>query len=90
MWGRPFEAFHLRTVDQSEMDLLLLYRGKTWVFEVKLTSAPDVRDLHALERMGSWVGADRAVLISRSSENVLGDTKASVDLAGALDLLRQA
>ena len=87
-WGQPFQAFHLRTSDQREIDLLLEYRGLLWAFEIKLNSVPDADSLHRLRDTAGLVGADRCVLISRTTHPVQGNRAASLDLAGTLDLLR--
>jgi predicted AAA+ superfamily ATPase len=86
--GQSFQAFHLRTSDGYEIDLLLQWRGQWWAFEIKLTSVPDAGDLQRLKRAAQLVPADHAVLISRTSQSVWGEKEASVNLAGALQLLR--
>lgn len=85
--GNAFRAFHLRTSDQREIDLLLEYRGELWAFETKLTSVPTVSDLRHLEDAAALVGADRCVLVSRTTRPLRGKTAASVGLSDALEML---
>ena len=85
--GESFQAFHLRTSDQREIDLLLEWRGQLWAFEIKLSSAPNTEHLNALRHTAELIGADRTVLISRTTQPVQGDRAASLNLAAALDLL---
>jgi len=85
--GRSFHAFHLRTSDQREIDLLLEYRGVLWAFEIKLTGTPDTGTLKRLRENAALIDADRAVLISRTTSPIHGDAVASLDLAATLDLL---
>ncbi len=85
--SQSFQAFHLRTSDQREIDLLLEYRGQLWAFEIKLSSVPDADSLKELRDTAALVKADRCVLISRTTRPVQGDKTASLNLAAALDLL---
>jgi hypothetical protein len=65
--GRSFQAFHLRTSDQREIDLLLEYRSQLWAFEIKLSSVPHTDSLNALRQTADLVGADYTALISRTT-----------------------
>ncbi len=85
--GEPFQAFHVRTSDQYEIDLVLQYRGALWAFEVKLTSSPAPEDLARLENTAHLVDADRWALISRTPRPTHDDTRGSIDLATALEWL---
>ena len=85
--GESFQAFHLRTSDQREIDLLLEYRSQLWAFEIKLSSAPNTDSLGALRHTAELIGADHIVLISRTTQPVQGDKAASLNLATTLDLL---
>jgi len=85
--GKPFQAFHLRTSDQREIDLLLKYRSALWTFEIKLTSAPGTDALKRLRENAALIDADRAVLISRTTSLIHGEEVASLNLAATLDQL---
>lgn len=85
--GCVFQAFYLRTSDQHEVDLVLDFGGRLWVFEVKLTNHPDLADLKRLTAIGEMIKADRFVLISRTTDPVRGKTEFSLNLSAALDLL---
>ncbi len=88
--GQSFRAFHLRTSDQREIDLLLEYRGQLWAFEIKLSSAPNSDSLNALRQTAALVGADYSALISRTTQPLQGDQVASLNLAATLDLLESS
>ncbi|MCZ6635918.1 MAG: ATP-binding protein [bacterium] len=85
--GESFQAFHLRTSDQYEIDLLLEYRNQLWAFEIKLSSAPNTNSLNRLRHTAEQIGADHTVLISRTTQPIQGDKVASLNLATTLDLL---
>ena len=85
--GQLFQAFHLRTSDQQEVDLLLEWRKARWAVEIKLTSAPDSADLERLKRTAALVGADYSVLLSRVSQPVRGKKEFSLNLAATLEML---
>ncbi|MFM8873493.1 MAG: hypothetical protein ACKOJI_09135, partial [Phycisphaerales bacterium] len=63
--GIPHEAFHFRTSDGYELDLVLDAGRERWAIEVKLTSDPSPHDLARLEKCASMVSATRAFLVSR-------------------------
>lgn len=85
--GRLWEAFHLRTSDQYEIDLVLHWRGLCWAFEIKLTSAPHSSDLSRLRKTADMVGIDRYALISRTIEPMRNECEGSLDLKTALEWL---
>ena len=85
--GRAYQAYHLRTSDQREIDLLLELGGELWAFEIKLSSVPGAADLQRLRNTADLIGADRCVLVSRTNTPVVSKDLASVDLEGALELL---
>ena len=87
--GESFQAFHLRTSDQREIDLLLEYRRRRWAFEIKLSSAPHTDSLDALRHTAELIGADYTALISRTTQPVQGERVASLNLATTLDLLEK-
>ena len=85
--GRAYQAYHLRTSDQREIDLLLELGGELWAFDIKLSSVPGAADLQRLRKTADLIGADRCVLVSRTNTQVVSKDLASVDLEGALELL---
>lgn len=87
--GESFQAFHLRTSDQYEIDLLLEYRNQLWAFEIKLSSAPNTNSLNRLRHTAELIGANHTVLISRTTQPIQGDKVASLNLATTLDLLEK-
>ena len=85
--GTPFEAFHFRTSDQHEIDLVLELAGGRWAIGVRLTSAPTTDDLRALDRRADLIGASRRLLVSHTREPAGNERRASCDLAGLLERL---
>lgn len=86
--GRPHDAAYLRTSDGYEIDLLLELEGRRWAIEVKLTTAPGPADFDRLSRAADLVGAERRILVSRTSAGAVHGRNASVNLVGLLSLLR--
>jgi predicted AAA+ superfamily ATPase len=85
--GHSWEAFHMRTSDQHEIDLLVSWRGLLWAFEIKLTTAPQPHDMRRLRATAEMVGASRRALISRTSQPVRSEDEGSLDLQTALEWL---
>lgn len=87
--GETLEACFFRASDGLECDLIVESGGKREVIEFKMTSAPDPRDFHKLEKIARLVGAERQVLISRvaSMDEPIGE-RWSVNLDGYLRALR--
>jgi predicted AAA+ superfamily ATPase len=63
--GVPHSAFHFRTGDGYELDLVIESGRERWAIEVKLTSDPSPHDLARLEKCASMVSATRAILVSQ-------------------------
>jgi predicted AAA+ superfamily ATPase len=63
--GVPHEAFHFRTSDGHELDLVLQVRRQRWAIEVKLTSDPSPHDMARLDKCAGMISATRAFLVSR-------------------------
>jgi uncharacterized protein len=85
--GRSVEASHFRTSDGQEADLILDAGGHRWAVEIKLTSNPSTADLDRLRHVAALAGADRLVLVSRTTAPVRSGPAASTNLRGALALL---
>jgi predicted AAA+ superfamily ATPase len=87
MIGEEFEAYYLRTAAGLEIDLLVKFRKGLWAFEFKLTSAPDAGDMGRLSAIAELVGADRQLLVSRTSRPEGNSRKISTNIGGCLKLL---
>ena len=85
--GKSYQAYHLRTNDQHEIDLVLEYANRLWTFEIKLTSVPDRSDLQRLKSTAATVKADRCILVSRTSQLSEGNRESSLNLSANVDLL---
>jgi uncharacterized protein len=83
--GRHFEAFHMRTSDQYEIDLLLEFSRERWAIEVKLTTNPSSDDVMRLEKAAALVGADQRVLVSQVATSVQGERTVSCNLSWLLE-----
>lgn len=86
MGYRP-EPYYLRTHDGHELDLLLETGGSRWAVEIKLTTQPDRRDFQRLEALADAIGAERRILLSRSSEVVESKSGLLCDLPWLLENL---
>lgn len=87
--GRRHQAFHLRTSDGHELDLVLEIDGELWALEAKLTASPSPADMRRLDRVADLVGASRRWLITQS-ETVSGDERRAVaNLGWAVERLRE-
>jgi predicted AAA+ superfamily ATPase len=85
--GKPHQAFHFRTSDQYEIDLLLECGGRRWAFEIKLTSSPSPVDLELLGKKAALVNAHAHYLISRTTQPTVAARRGSLNLASCLELL---
>jgi predicted AAA+ superfamily ATPase len=85
--GEAVAAYHVRTSDNYEADLLLEWRGRRWVVEVKLTSVPAPQDMARLEHVGQLVKADRCLLVSRTTDQIRGRSVASLNLPAVIEHL---
>jgi len=63
--GTPHRAFHFRSSDGYELDLVLECGRERWAIEIKLTSDPSPADLARLEHCAGLIGATRSILVSR-------------------------
>jgi predicted AAA+ superfamily ATPase len=83
--GQYVEAFHLRTSDQYEIDLVLDLPRERWAIEVKLTTQPSSSDVMRLEKAADLVSADRRLLVSQVTTSVQGERTASCNLPWLLE-----
>ena len=63
--GRHFDAWHLRTADGRETDLVLRVGSQLWAVEAKLTTRPTRGHMARLNECADLIGADRRFLVSR-------------------------
>ena len=66
--GKIFNAYHFRTNDQYEIDLLVEIGSELWAFEIKLTSNPSPYHLKKLNNNADLVGASRRFLICQQKK----------------------
>ena len=83
--GRRWQAHHLRTADQRELDLLLEVDSELWALEIKLTARPGPQDLARLNANADLVGADRRFLVCQPSERMENGTQVVCDLTGLVE-----
>ena len=73
--GRYFNAYHFRTSDQYELDLVIKSNFGLWAIEVKLTSRPGHSDLARLNSVADLIDADRRILICNSTKPAGNDSQ---------------
>jgi predicted AAA+ superfamily ATPase len=74
------DAFYWRTAGGREIDLILDFGGEKWAVEIKLTSAPDSRDLAALNAAADIIGAKRRFLVSQTPRPIESGNAVSCNL----------
>ena len=84
--GQMVDPWFFRAADGSEIDLLFRYKNKLWAIEVKLTSNPSLQDFDSLNRAADLVGADKRVLISQTTQPVIGKERISCSLPELLKM----
>ena len=85
--GRDYDAYHLRTSDGREIDLVLELGGERWAIEVKLTTSPAADDMRRLDELAGAIRASRVYLITRTSRPAGDDRRASANLPWLLERL---
>jgi predicted AAA+ superfamily ATPase len=85
--GKPHQAYHFRTSDQYEIDLLLECGSRLWAFEIKLTGSPSAASLELLGKKAEMVGAYGHFLVSRTSQPSATGRRGSLNLAACLEFL---
>ena len=86
--GRAFAAYHLRTSDQHEVDLVLELGQEVWAVEIKLTASPTPQDLERLDKMAGLIGASRRFLVSKTDRPAGDEKRGSCDLGTLLAYLQ--
>ena len=84
---RRWRAYHLRSADQREIDLLVEVDSELWAFECKLTTQPRRGDLARLNANADLVGADRRFLVCQRSERIETGTQVVCDLGGLVEYI---
>jgi predicted AAA+ superfamily ATPase len=87
--GHRATPYFLRTHDGHEIDLVLEVAGSRWAVECKLSTQPDQRDLQRLAVLADAIGAERRILLSRSSEIIESDSGIVCDLPWLLENMKR-
>ena len=77
---RLFEAYHVRTSDQREIDLLVQLKSGFWAIESKLATNPRRGEIQCLDADADLVGAQRRFLVCRESDFSEGQSSTACDL----------
>ncbi len=85
--GAMFDAYHLRTSDGRELDLVLDIDGELWAIEVKLTTSPSKTQMDRLDETAGLIDANRRFLVSQTGRPSGDRRRASCDLPSFLDRL---
>jgi predicted AAA+ superfamily ATPase len=85
--GSRFDAYHFRTSDQYELDLVLDFGRELWAVEIKLTSSPAPEDMARLEKTADLIEASRRFLVSQTRQSSGDRRRISCDLPTFLDHL---
>lgn len=85
IYGFSYDGpYYLRTNDGYEIDLIFSLSGITYAIEIKLSSSPGAGDRDRLEKAARLIGADRKILISKTSEHAESQDFISTNLKGFL------
>lgn len=87
--GRRFEPYFFRTSDGHEIDLVLDMGSERWALEVKLTASPTPEDMERLDRTAAMIKATRRFLVSQTARSSGDSERASCNLVGLIDRLRE-
>ncbi len=82
--SRAFDAYHLRTSDQREIDLLIQVDSSLWALEIKLTTRPNPDDMKRLNANAALVGADRCFLVCQRRDFLQSGAQVLCDLEGLI------
>ncbi|MFC1529645.1 ATP-binding protein [Gemmatimonadota bacterium] len=86
--GQAFNAYHFRTSDQHEIDLVLDFGNERWAVEVKLSSAPAMQDMARLDAAADMIGATRRFLVSQTTRSSGNELRTSCNLETFLQHLQ--
>lgn len=85
--GEVFDAYHFRTSDGREIDLVIEMSGERCAVEAKLTTSPTPRHMARLEENADLIGANRRFLVSQTRSPAGDETRGSGDLPWLLERL---
>lgn len=85
--GRQHEAYHFRTSDRHEIDLVLELGRELWAIEVKLTASPSPEDMERLDKTADLIKATKRVLVTRTSKPTGSGKRVSTNLPGLIEML---
>ena len=85
--GQDFSAYHFKTGDQHELDLVLNFGNELWAVEVKLTSSPSAEDMIRLDKTADMIKAGRRFLISQTNRPSGDKRRVSCNLPTLLEHL---
>ena len=85
--GQPVDPWFFRAADGTEIDLMFRHKSKFWAIEVKLTSNPSLKDFESLNHAADLVGADKRVLVTQTTQSVIGKKQISCSLQELLKIL---
>lgn len=88
--ARPFDAYHFRTSDGGELDLVLDFGNELWAVEVKITASPGAADMERLNKTADMIGATRRLLVSNTPTPTEADGRISCNLPRLLAYLTNA
>ena len=78
--GRRYDAWHLRTADGREVDLVLKVGAELWAVEAKLTTRPTRGHLARLNECADLIDADRRFLVTRQPGFIRSGNQTLCDL----------
>jgi len=82
--GLAADAYFFRTSDGKELDLVLQEGPRLWAIEVKLSSSPTREMAAKLNEAASLIGANRRMLISRTTRPYKAKDYVSTNIRGAI------
>lgn len=85
--GEVFDAYHFRTSDGREIDLVIEMSGERCAVEAKLTTSPTPSHMARLEENADLIGANRRFLVSQTRSPAGDETRGSGDLPWLLERL---
>lgn len=88
--GHRFDAWHLRTADGREIDLVIRVNRELWAIEVKLTTSPTSASMARLNRNADLIDAQRRFLVTRQPEPFSNGTQTACNLAGMISIALNA
>ncbi|MFQ5754005.1 MAG: ATP-binding protein, partial [bacterium] len=84
--GLTVDPWFFRTADGTEIDLLFQYKNNLWAIEVKMTTNPSLQDFDNLNHAADLIGADKRVLVTQTTQSVIGKAQISCSLSELLKI----